>query len=74
MKRSNAQVDPRTLTFVKFLGPVTMLIIVFYILTTIFGLAPVLAGLIALGLAGFEFVVLSVVFSRRKESDSDRIG
>jgi len=74
MKRTYSEVELQRLRLVKYLGPLTMLIIVFYILRTVFDLSATLAGLIALAAAAFEFVILSMVFGRHKKGDSDRIG
>jgi hypothetical protein len=51
-----------------------MLIIVFYIAKTVFGLSAAMAGGIALGIAALEFTFFSILLSRWSDDKSDRIG
>jgi hypothetical protein len=74
MKRKYSEFELQKLRYVKYLGPLTMLIIVFYIAKTVFGLSAAMAGGIALGIAALEFTFFSILLSRWSDDKSDRIG
>lgn len=74
MKPTYSPEQKRKLTIIKVVGPLLMLIVVFYILMAYFDFSPVVAGLISLGVAAADYVLLSFLLGRHKAPDSDRIG
>jgi hypothetical protein len=74
MKQVYSAEQKRKLAIIKVFGPLLMLIVVFYILTSYFDVTPLVAGLISLGVAGADYVLLSFLLGRHKAPDTDKIG
>lgn len=74
MKHAYSAEQRRKLTIIKVVGPLLMLIVVFYILSTYFDFTPLAAGLISLGVAGADYLLLSFLLGRHKAPDTDKIG
>ncbi|GHA92533.1 hypothetical protein GCM10009069_14440 [Algimonas arctica] len=74
MKRVYSAEEKRKLTLIKFVGPILMLIVAFYILRLYFDLTPFVAGLIAIAVAGADYMVLAALLARKTSTDSDNIG
>jgi hypothetical protein len=74
VKRVYSAEERRKLTIIKVVGPILMLIVAFYILRLYFDLTPLIAGLIAIAVAGADYMILSVLLGRKGSSGSDNIG
>lgn len=74
MKHAYSAEQRRKLMIIKVVGPLLMLIVVFYILSTYFDFTPLMAGLISLGVAGADYLLLSFLLGRHKAPDTDKIG
>ncbi|MGJ8559155.1 MAG: hypothetical protein ACSHX3_02855 [Litorimonas sp.] len=63
------------MTVVRYGAPLFMLVILFYILRAYFDIDPMIAGLIAVIVAGVEFAILSAFLKKAGDRDTeDRIG